>query len=199
MKMSFVLVIALSACSYIEAVAQKKPEFVLPATSFDKQETQARLDSGMSSIKGVVGKKAKNPDNTFLGIVVELFPCTPYFDEWYSLRKKDKKGKRVAVMSDEAYSYRILAKASDEDGSFEYKNLKPGRYYLQTVIRQGKSKDMLLEVGREKVTSYNIFGQTLSSTDRPIYEPYKLQYIDTDRLSEFVEIKSDGQVVTIKL
>jgi hypothetical protein len=198
MKMFLVLAIALSA-SLAEASAQKKPVFVLPTTSFNKQETQAMLDSGTSTIKGVVGKKAKNPDNTFLGIVVELFPCTPYFDEWYSLRKKDKKGKRVAVMSDEAYSYRILAKASDEDGSFEYKNLKPGRYYLQTTIRQGKSKDMLLEVGTQRVTSYNIFGQALSTSNTPIYEPYKLQYIDTDRLSEFVEVKSDGQVVNIKL
>lgn len=198
MKMFLVLAIFLPA-SFTEALAQKKPIFVLPTTSFNKQETQAMLDSGTSTIRGVVAKKAKNPDNTFLGIVVELFPCTPYFDEWHSLRKKDKKGKRVAVMSDEAYSYRILAKASDEDGSFEYKNLKPGRYYLQTTIRQGKSKDMLLEVGTQRVTSYNIFGQALSTSNTPIYEPYKLQYIDTDRLSEFVEVKSDGQVINIKL
>ncbi len=56
------------------------------------------LNNGSATVRGVVSKKNKNPDNTYLGIVVTLFPCTHYFNEWYELQKKIKKEKRLAMM-----------------------------------------------------------------------------------------------------
>lgn len=76
------------------------------------------LEPGTCTIQGVVKKLEKRPDNTYLGIEVMLLPCTPYFNEWYQLQKKNRKGKTLAMMSPEVYSYRVLAKASDTDGSF---------------------------------------------------------------------------------
>jgi len=113
---------------------EQQPVPVFPAASFNKQEAGSMLNNGTATLHGIVAKKTKNPDNTYLGIVVTLFPCTPYFNEWYELQKKNKRGKTLAMMSSEAYSYRILTKASDKDGTFEFRNLKPGKYYLQMAL-----------------------------------------------------------------
>ncbi|NII81071.1 hypothetical protein H9N25_00690 [Pedobacter riviphilus] len=180
-------------------MAQEEPVPVFPSSPFNRDQADAMLNAGTAMLHGVVTKKKKNPDNTYLGIVVILFPCTPYFDEWYELQKKNKKGKTFAMMSPDAYSYRILTKASDKDGRFEFRNLKPGRYYLQTMVRQGKMKEMWNQVGTSTSVGYNIYGQAVTSYSRPIYEDFKLFYETNDLVKNFVEITSEGQVVNVKL
>lgn len=192
----------LSACGLLWSgvfLRAQEPVPVFPAATFNSQQAGEMLNSGTATLHGVVKKKQRNPDNTYLGIVVTLFPCTPYFEEWYALQKKNKKGKSLAMMSPEAYSYRIVTKASDKDGSFEFRNLKPGKYYLQTMVRQGKMKEMLREVGTQTSVGYNVFGQAITSYTRPIYEDFKLFYETNDLVKDFVEITSEGQTVNIKL
>lgn len=185
--------------SYHVIKAQEEPKPVFPAASFNKEEAGSMLNKGTATLRGVVAKKKKNPDNTYLGIVVTLFPCTDYFNEWYELQKKSRKEKRVAMMTPEAYSYRILTKASDKDGTFEFRNLKPGKYYLQTMVRQGKMKEMWNEVGTATSVGYNVYGQAVTSYSRPIYEDFKLFYETNDLVKTFVEITAEGQVVNVRL
>ncbi|MBZ4191829.1 hypothetical protein [Niabella beijingensis] len=179
--------------------AQDDPKPVLPSSTFNETEARSMLEPGTSTINGVVKKLKKRPDNTYLGIEVTLFPCTPYFNEWYELQKKNRKGKTFAVMSPEAYSYRILAKAGDKDGAFSFRNLKPGRYYLQTMVRQQRMKKMLNQVGESDTYTFNVMGQTISHYREPIYEEFKLFYETNDLEKAFVEITKDGEIVTVKL
>ncbi|MDP9962133.1 hypothetical protein [Chryseobacterium lathyri] len=179
--------------------AQEGPIPVFPASSFNKDQADNMLNNGTAILQGVVAKKKKNPDNTYLGIVVTLFPCTSYFDEWYELNKKNKKGKTLAMMSPEAYSYRIVTKASDKDGTFGFRNLRPGRYYLQTMVRQGKMQEMWNQIGTSMSVGYNIYGQAVTSYSRPIYEDFKLFYETQDLVKTLVEITSEGQTVNVKL
>jgi hypothetical protein len=190
------LILCIWFCKAMNAQEQIKPVF--PSATFNKEEADNMLNSGTAMVRGVVAKKKKNPDNTYLGIVVTLFPCTDYFNEWYELQKKNKKDNRLAMMTPEAYSYRILAKASDKDGTFEFTNLKPGKYYLQTTVRQGQMKEMWNQVGTSTSVGYNVHGQAITSYSRPIYEDFKLFYESTDLVKKFVEIDSEGQVVNIK-
>lgn len=199
MRMKFTFFAALFALVNTALYAQEQINVVLPATPFNKEEAKSMLSPGTASMKGYVMKKKRNARNTYLGIVVALFPCTPYFNEWYELQKKNKKGKTLAVMSPEAYSYRILTKASDTDGSFEFRDLKPGKYYLQTTVRQGQMEEMWNRVGTATSTGYNIYGQAVTSFEKPIYEDFKLFYETTDLVKTFVEITSEGQVVNVKL
>ena len=199
MKIKSMLCILYCAWFGNEIRAQEQLKPVFPATTFNKGQADSMLNNGTATVRGVVAKKKKNPDNTYLGIVVTLFPCTEYFNEWYELQKKSRKEKRLAMMSPEAYSYRILAKASDKDGTFEFRNLKPGKYYMQTMVRQGQMKEMWNQVGTSTSVGYNVYGQAVTSYSRPIYEDFKLFYETNDLVKEFVEITSEGQVVNIKL
>ena len=196
-KITLLLILCIWSCQGI--YAQEEPKAVFPGASFDKEVAGSMLNNGTATLRGVVAKKKKNPDNTYLGIVVTLFPCTSYFDEWYELQKKNKKEKKLAMMTPEAYSYRILTKASDKDGTFEFRNLKPGRYYLQTMVRQGKMKEMWNQVGTATSVGYNVYGQAVTSYSRPIYEDFKLFYETNDLVKTFVEITTEGQVVNVKL
>jgi len=179
--------------------AQDGPIPVFPASSFNKDQADDMLNNGTAILQGVVVKKKKNPDNTYLGIIVTLFPCTSYFDEWYELNKKNKKGKTLAMMSPEAYSYRIVTKASDKDGTFVFRNLRPGKYYLQTMVRQGKMHEMWNQVGTSMSVGYNIYGQAVTSYSRPIYEDFKLFYETDELVKTLVEVTSEGQIVNVKL
>lgn len=199
MKLKSAFYLILCICCYNAVNAQEQIKPVFPAVAFNKGAADSMLNNGSATLRGVVSKKNRNPDNTYLGIVVTLFPCTDYFNEWYELQKKNKKENRLAMMSPEAYSYRILAKASDKDGSFEFRNLKPGKYYLQTMVRQGKMKEMWNQVGTATSVGYNVYGQAVTSYSRPIYEDFKLFYETNDLVKTFVEINAEGQVVNIKL
>ncbi|MBS0026538.1 hypothetical protein ACTJJ0_02710 [Chitinophaga sp. 22321] len=181
------------------ANAQNDPKPILPGSTFNETEAKRLLEPGTCTINGVVKKLKKRPDNTYLGIEITLFPCTAYFNEWYELQKKNKKGKTFAVMSPEAYSYRILAKAADKDGTFSFRNLKPGKYYLQTMVRQQRMKKMLNQVGESDTYTFNVMGQTLSHYREPIYEEFKLFYETNDLEKAFVEITKEGEVATVKL
>jgi len=194
----FLLIFCVLCCEGFVS-AQEQPVPVFPASSFNKDQASDMLNNGTAMLRGVVAKKKKNPDNTYLGIVVTLFPCTAYFNEWYELNKKNKKGKTLAMMSPEAYSYRILTKASDKDGAFEFRNLKPGKYYLQTMVRQGKMHEMWNQVGTSMSVGYNIYGQAVTSYSRPIYEDFKLFYETNDLVKTFVEVTSEGQIINVKL
>ncbi len=102
-------------------------------------------------------------------------------------------------MTAEAYSCRVLSKASDKEGSFEFRNLKPGKYYLQAMVRQGRMKEMWNQVGTSTSVGYNVYGQAVTSYSRPIYEEFKLFYETNDLAKTFVEITAAGQVVNVKL
>ncbi len=129
-------------CNY-PAHAQKEIELMLPKTAFDFKLATDMLNGGKSEIKGVafyeeraglIQRKIGDPVYARVGEVVSLYPITPYFAEFLELQKKNKAGKRIAAISREVNSFRILTKVYSLIGEFIFIGLAPGKYYLETTV-----------------------------------------------------------------
>ncbi|SHL38453.1 hypothetical protein SAMN05444266_103152 [Chitinophaga jiangningensis] len=169
-------------------------QLIYPKTPFNKAEAEAMIGKdGTCTIKGQVAQKGN-----YLVNLVELYPCTAYFNEFMEMRKKDKKGKKPISMSDEAYSYRILT-IIQQDGSFEFKGLNPGKYYLQTRVIQTKVANGEKQVGTETTTTYNGHGVQIASGSTPIMEKTRYLYQEDKMYFKYVDVAADGQVVTLIL
>jgi hypothetical protein len=171
---------------------------IYPEMKFDANEAKKSLESGNSSIKGVLFTKEK----TRLGIKpvfgvkifganlnVTLFPVTTYFENWYELRRK-KENKRTNVsMSEEAFAKKIIVK-TDDYGRFLFEKMKPGKYFLQAFMNTEYDYYNTVNVGAEQNSS----GGTTIYTEKQYFT------INQDeRIEKFVEIKENGEIVEIKL
>ncbi|NII82616.1 MULTISPECIES: hypothetical protein [unclassified Pedobacter] len=174
--------------------AQKTPKVTSPNTPFNKVAAEAMIGKdGTCTIKGFVSKKSNYMVN-----LVELYLCTDYFLEFLELKKKDKKGKKAIYLSDEAFSYRILTMIG-ADGSFEFKGLNPGKYYLQTRVVQTKVGNGEKQVGTETTTTYNGLGIQVGQGSRAIMEKTRYLYQTDENLAKIVEISTNGQVINLTL
>ncbi len=190
----------------LESQAQPQPEYVFPTTPFDVVATRLALEPGTTTLRGVVSAKSSTPGKgeglirsltksyrARKGTTVTLFPATPYFTEWHALRKKHQKGDKLAVMSPLAYSHRILTKVTADDGSFEFRNLKPGKYYLEASVAFTKQLSQRVQTGTEIVSSYG------NISVNPVYS--RQYYLQGDRnlVEEFIEIPAGRDVVEVSL
>lgn len=112
------------ACA-LSVHAQKSSEPVFPSTPFNAAETEKLMEPGTATIRGtaVLKKKGKNNFSARKGQII-LFPVTPYLTEFLELKKKYSKGKKVATISNEAFTYRIEGRFINDEGAFEFTNLK---------------------------------------------------------------------------
>ncbi|SFO72889.1 hypothetical protein SAMN05428949_6363 [Chitinophaga sp. YR627] len=175
----------------------KPPKILYPEFAFDSLTAREQLKRGKGTIKGIAFTKPKNN----LGVKpllaeriyatntkIVLFPVTPYFDAWLSLRKK-KEGKHTYVyMSDEAFRFR-LETTTDSYGNFTFTEMKPGRYFLQAIVGWSTSHSRNVYTG----SGYSGYGRT------DYYTPEYYSVGHSDRIEEFVEVKESGEVVSIKL
>ncbi len=169
-----------------------------PESSFDSVVARNALSYGNSTIEGVTftkpktqfGYKAPLAKRIYgANILVTLFPVTPYFTEWYNLRRA-KEGKRtVCYMSDQAFRFRIETK-TDDYGRFKFEKMKPGKYFLQAFLEWQNPVNYKRFVG----SGYNNYGGT---TDYYEWQTYYQQH--KDRLEEFVEVEQDGSTVRVTL
>lgn len=185
-------------------LAQRGKKVYFPQVFFDKKEAKEKLAMGKSTIEGVAFTRQKSnfgikpllgeKHYAREGTLVMLFPCTKYFYEWYDLRSKYE-GKDTSVfMSGEAFEYRIDAK-TDAYGRFKFSNLKPGKYYLETIIDFTAVGSYSEQVGATNY--YNGYGAMVGSS--PIYQSYYYNYEVANRETKFVEISRDGELIEIKL
>jgi hypothetical protein len=172
------------------------PTYVFPTTPFDKAATRLALEPGDATLRGVAAVKSGVLGKTYparAGTTVTLFPRTAYFDEWHALRKKHGKSDILAVMSPLAYSHRIVAKVTDDRGSFEFRGLKPGRYYLEASIDFTRQRSQRVQTGTEISASYG------NIHINPVYTRYHYLQADRGFVDEFVEIPAGREVVNVKL
>ena len=180
-----------------------------PQVFFDKKLAQEMIGYGKSTIMGVASTREKQNVPFTLGMakmktgkkhiaqkgtVVMLIPVTPYFEEFYKMRRKYENSKTSVYMSEEAFKYRIDT-TTDEFGRFKFEKIKPGKYYLETILGFTATASYKQQTGRSD--AYNAYGGYLYST--PIYETFFYNYATSNRESKFVEIKEDGQVLEIDL
>jgi hypothetical protein len=135
---------AFIACGiFFAQTARAQIELVLPKTPFDFELATKMINTGTSEIKGEAFYedrqglfRIKAGESTFarIGTVVTLYPVTPYFAEFLELRKKDKKGRRMAAISRDVNSFRLLTKVYSLKGEFVFKGLTPGKYYVETTV-----------------------------------------------------------------
>jgi len=191
---------AVVSAQYKEPEKKDKVEIFRPEMAFDSLLAKKMLAKGTAVIKGVAFTRQKHP----LGygvplsprilankIKIVLFPVTPYFEEWYQLRK-DKENirrKRFVYLSDQAYRYRLEA-ITNSDGEFTFPDMKPGKYFLQGML------DYTLRGTYNAYTGsgYNDYG------GRTDYYQEKEYYKNIqDRIEVFVEVKENGETVKVKL
>ncbi|REC80482.1 hypothetical protein DRF60_01880 [Chryseobacterium elymi] len=175
-----------------------------PQAFFDKKLAREMLSFGNSTIEGVASTKQKNnwgikpllgtKHYAPKGTVVMLFPVTPYFEEFYSMRRKYENKKTTVYMSEDAFKYRLEA-LTDDHGRFKFEKLKPGKYYLETIVNFTATASYQEQTGRSD--AYNAYGGYLYST--PIYQTFFYGYSAANRESKFVEIKADGEIKEINL
>lgn len=125
--------------------AQRAEEKIFPQQKFDPVAAKQGLAKGTTTLTGKAitqatpgkSKKWALGAATLIGInvTVELYPLTPYFEEWYNLKQKKEswQKRRYVYMDTEAYKYKLTA-VTNEKGQFEFHNLKPGKYVLFTII-----------------------------------------------------------------
>ena len=176
------------------AYAQKAPQWVLPTTPFNEAETARLMERGSATIEGTATLKKKGKDNFGVkGSQILLFPVTPYFTEFLELKKKFNSRKKQATMSPVAFTYRIEGRFLDDKGTFQFTNLKPGKYYIISWIAFAKQKTVAVQTGTS--TSYNVYGYALGSS--PIYEDHHYDVFIENEVSGFVEVKEAGAVVNV--
>lgn len=167
---------------------------------FDSLQARKMLAKGSAVIKGIAYTKQKHPLGYSVPfsprilankMKVVLLPVTPYFEEWYKLRK-DKENirkKRFVYLSDQAYRYRLEA-ITNSDGEFTFPDMLPGRYFLQGMLNYTLKGKYNQYTG----SGYNDYG---GRTDYYQQKDYAVDH--EDRIEEFVEVKENGEVVKVKL
>lgn len=159
---------------------------IYPLGTFDPALAKAALERGLSTIRGKACTKVDGGIFYASGVKVVLYPVTPYLQEWYDLREK-KEGKKTGVyMSNEANEYSIEATA-DSEGRFEFRGLKPGKYFIQVIHSFNQLKTARIYTGSD--VSQN--GPVRTTTN--FYYDQDYTVARSKRLEKFVEIKEDGE------
>ena len=185
-----------------EALIRKQNEkIIFPTQRFDSIVAKNMLAMGKGKIKGVAFTRARENKNFGLKtgekifankIKIILFPVTPYFEEYYTLwkdkSKNNPKKNTFVQMHNEAFRYRLEA-ITNSSGEFTFPDMKPGKYYIYGTLGYSTTY-----TGQEYTGSgYDSYGRI------DYYSPYQFSKNSSEFLELFVEVKADGEIVTVKL
>ncbi len=202
-SLSFVLassVVHLSA-QYKQEEYQKYPvQKIFPKTKLDSAEAKAAIAVGETTIKGVAftkpktiyGYKAPLAERIYANhILIELFPMTPYYQEWYNLKKNEEnlKKNKIVYMDRAAYKYRVTCETNSK-GEFTFPKMKPGKYLIVGTLPWYNTK------------SYDQYTGSGYGNNGSVTDYYQRQYYSTthsDFLMEVVEVPADKKEVKVKL
>lgn len=175
----------------LKDIALKDPKRFIrtlyPNATFDPVLAKNALAEGSSTIAGQACAYSGGKFNARY-VKIFLYPVTPYFDSWYKLREKQEDKLTAVYLSKEAARYRLETQANDE-GKFVFKNLKPGKYFIQTIFEYSYSGTSRVYAGSD--TTYN--GPVATTTNYYYDQDYIVN--KNARLETFVEVKSDGEIV----
>jgi len=188
---SLLLVITAKA-QYVEPNEFKSPvELIFPNQKFDSIVAKNALAKGTTTLAGILGQDKPNGlGESFKKIY--LFPATPYFKEWYDLKKKGaqvKKGKiKIAAIDSTAACYSYWCQTNIE-GKFTFPNLKPGKYIMLVTLDRVASRTS----DKYEGSAYDNYGGQANY--------YATQTHNTFYKEDFmkeVEIPANENVVTLK-
>lgn len=178
---------------YVEKEEEEKITTLYPEAVFDSLQAKKALALGKGKITGVAFTKTAPlaPRIYADNMKIMLFPVTPYFEAWYKLRnsKENLRKRRYVYMSDAAFRYRLEA-ISNSVGKFTFPDMKPGKYFLTGNMSWSSTGSYNEHTG----TSYGSYG-----TQADHYEKRYYTQNHEERLEKFVEVKTDGEIVEVKL
>lgn len=193
--------VTFSNAQYKQSEYQKYPEQkIFPKTKFDSLQAKSAIAYGETTVKGIAftkpktmyGYKAPLAERIYANhITVELFPLTPYFQEWYNLKDKEEnlKKNKIVFMDNSAYRYRITCETNSK-GEFSFPKMKPGKYIIIGTLPWTNTKSYDQYTG----SGYGNYG---GRTDY-----YERQYYTTthsDFLMQIIEVKSGEKELKVKL
>jgi hypothetical protein len=184
-----------------DEIRRKAGEIITyPSIKFDSVKTRNALLEGKGKIIGVAFTRprstygANNPPRKILAskVKIQLFPVTPYFEEYYKLWKDNSKNNpqkdKYVLMADKAIRLRLEA-ITNSSGEFTFPNMKPGKYYLWTNVEYSLDYTVKEYAG----SGYSNYGTI------DYYKPNSYNKGYNDFLEGFVEVKTDGQTVSMNL
>ncbi|UHO40344.1 hypothetical protein H5J24_10375 [Chryseobacterium capnotolerans] len=185
-------------CFYFNTKAQKNIEYVLPTAAFNKEEAYKLLDPGNGSIEGTISFKKRGYVNypDYLSKVL-LYPATPHLTEYLELKKKYNSRKKQAAMTKEAAMARIETKTRDNKGNFVFTNIKPGKYYIVSLVKWEKVRGNKVQSG-EVVANKNMLGIQMGGG----YFSTEMQYESKayeEEVGEYIEVSGNNRVTTINI
>jgi SdrD B-like domain len=182
---------------------------------FNVAETMAMLSAGTSSIKGKATTKIANKritgnktQNAPKGSLVKLIPNTAYFKEWVDFnlfignvsRPVYFDGKLVGGCSyplpPEVAEATITTEVIDNNGNFEFQNLKPGEY----LVFIGFVANKYTHTTRTPTGDYTITSNGDGTGSATQIIDVKHWMSPADILNhQFVKIEKEGETVNVKL
>ncbi len=170
------------------------PKVFYPQVYFDQQDAQDSLKPGSSSIRGVAYYNDPMGTGTYFarGAAVILLPYSDYFAEWLNLTNKYKNSKHNVYMHPDVITYRRET-TTDDYGNFSFEKLKPGKYYIETIVNYKSAALASERTGTVHTVGYGYAYST------PIYNYYSYQYAAQKKASKIIEINQPNQMVDVKL
>lgn len=173
----------------------KFPKMYYPQVFFNKMDAEKALEAGSSSIRGVASSADNMTGQSHFakeGTLVILLPYTEYLNEWLNLSKKHKNNSNTVFMMPEVFDVRRET-TTDDYGNFTFNNLKPGKYYVESII-----DFYATALGRQQSgTIYSSgYGYAYST---PVYEYYNYKYNTQKKAYKILDIKNDGTISDVKL
>ena len=205
------LATALAALLFSAPARAQLPDvykYVEPSIPFDEPAAKAQLEPGTATIRGTLSAKEgkalikalniSKSHKAYKGTVVTLMPHSAYIDAWLALNKKlnRKSTLEKAALSAQANSYRILTKVSDDQGSFSFPGLKPGKYFIYADVDFVVGGSSFVQTGTV-TTSSVVTGQVLDSRATGYYEPYAVNV--SKFVTGIITVSTDGETVEANL
>lgn len=159
-----------------------------PTAPFDRAKAKAALEPGRSVIRGQACGFYSGTLAYAAGSKVLLYPATPHLEQVVQLSKKAKPG-RDHVVPDPAMLEARMEATANAQGEFQFSQMKPGRYFLMTSVaaRFTGTRDVYAGRVEDGYGGANVYRSEGFSVDAG------------SELSEFVEVRSDGDVVKVTL
>ncbi|GAA4180767.1 hypothetical protein GCM10022218_35500 [Sphingobacterium ginsenosidimutans] len=180
------------------ATAQQKVDYVLPKAAFNSTEAYTMLDEGSNTITGTISFKKRGYVNypSYQSKVL-LYPVTAHLTEFIELKKKYNSKKKQAAMTKEAAMARIETKTIDDKGNFVFTNLKPGKYYVVSLVIWEKVRGNKVQSG-PVIANYNMLGIQMGGG----YVPAEMRYESSayeEEVGDYIEVAADHKPNVINI
>lgn len=178
---------------------------------FDKKATLAMIQNGNAVIRGNAFARDNENEGGLKGMAVlninkkqyaakgteiVLIPYTAYFKEWIALNEKQRKIKNTKPipLPKDAFDCFKRTAVYDDNGNFEFTNLKPGEYLLVTAFGYAHTSKQTEETGRASVIVNGTY-----QGDEVYTNVFSYSSNATANIQKVVIIKQEGEKVEVKL